>query len=220
MILIRLVLIILLSTGAVSANQVELETGDYQIKPYDLISMSIRKPDGSLESIVSKLPVLANGHIVLERYGEIIIEGLIHKELKAKYPEAEFVIQHQNKHISVIGEVMKPGTFAPENITTIYDAIASAGGFTRLSNKRNVKIVHQYRDGRREVYKINFPKQVFKAYDKGIGEDKYLVHEGDLISVPKSRWKQLQAFTTGICTTIVQVSTIGLISGAISAAIN
>lgn len=218
-ILVILILSLSLNTSA-RADQVELENSDYQIRPYDQITMTSKRADGSFETIVTRLPVLANGHIILERYGEIKIAGLTHKELKALFPKAEFSIYHQNKSIAVIGEVMRPGVFPPENITTIYDAIASAGGFTRLSNKRNVKIVHQYRDGRREIYKINFPKHVFQAYEKGIGEDKYLVHEGDLISVPKSRWKQTQAFVTGLFNTIIQVSTIGLISGSISAAIN
>ncbi len=216
---ILLILTLSFSCSRAQANQIDLETSDYQIKPYDQITMSIRKADGSKEIVVEKLPVLANGHLVLERYGEIKAEGLTLKELKTLYPNAEFIIHHQNKHIAVIGEVIKPGVYPPENITTIYDAIASAGGFTKLSNKRKVKIVHQYRDGRREVYLVNFPKEVFKAYDKGIGEHKYLVHEGDLISVSKSRSKQAQAFFTGLFNTIIQVSTIGLISGSISAAI-
>jgi len=212
--------LITLSCLSSRADEIELESNDYQIRPYDQISMSIRRTDGSLEPVLVRLPVLANGHIVLERYGEHKIEGLTVKELKTKFPNTEFVIFHQNKYIAVIGEVIRPGVYPPENINTIYDAIASAGGFTSLSNKRKVKVVHQYRDGRRKVYKVNFPKQVFKAYDQGIGEDKYLVHEGDLISVPKSHWKQLQAFATGVGNTIIKVSTIGLISGAISAAIN
>ncbi len=220
--ILRILLLLILSFSClrVQADEVELETADYQIKPYDQITMNLKKADGSYEAIVNRLPVLANGHLVLERYGEIKVEGLTLKDLKAKYPNAEFIIYHQNKSIAVIGEVMKPGVFPPENITTIYDAIASAGGFTRLSNKRKVKIVHQYRDGRREVYMVNFPKEVFNAYNKGIGEHKYLVHEGDLISVSKSRSKQLQSFVTGLFNTIIQVSTIGLISGSISAAIN
>ncbi len=215
-----LILIISLSGLSVQADQVELESTDYQIKPYDQITMTLKNSDGNSEIVVNKLPVLANGHIVLERFGEVNVQGLTLKELKILYPNAEFIIYHQNKSIAVIGEVMKPGVYPPENITTIYDAIASAGGFTRLSNKRRVKVVHQYRDGRREIYMINFPKEVFKAYDKGIGEHRYLVHEGDLISVPKSRSKQFQAFLTGLFNTIIQVSTIGLISGSISAAIN
>ena len=198
----------------------ELETSAYRIKPYDQITMLLKNSSGNYETVSARVPVLANGRIILVKYGDIKIEGMTIAELRSKYPDAEFIVHHQNKAIAVIGEVMKPGVYPPENINTIYDAIASAGGFTRLSNKRRVKVVHQYSDGRREAYIINFPKEVFKAYDKGIGEDKYLAHEGDLISVPKSRSKQFHSFVTNVFNTIVQVSTVGVISGAVSAAIN
>ncbi len=196
------------------------EISEYKIQAYDQITMMLKKNDATSEVILNRVPVLESGHIILGRYGEIKIEGLTIDDLKAKFPEAEFIVHHQSKYVSVIGEVMKPGSYAPESISTVYDAIAVAGGFTRLSNKRKVKVVHQHKDGRREVYFINFPKEVFKAYDKGIGEDRYLIAEGDLISVSKSRWKQAHAFVTNLLNTVVQVSTIGLISGAVSSAIN
>ncbi len=222
--ILRLVLCFLISCWSLSlraeeAEIVYLSDSQYQIKPYDQISMIKTKNKTEIETIFAKVPVLSNGFINIPGHGDLRIEGLTIKDLKRLYPDADFLIYHQNKYVAVIGEVMRPGVYPPENINTVYDAIASAGGFTRLSNKRKVKIVHQYKDGRREVFRINFPKDVFKAYDKGIGADKYLVHEGDLISVPKSRLKQFHSFVSNLFNTAVQVSTIGLISGAVSGAL-
>jgi protein involved in polysaccharide export with SLBB domain len=114
--------------------------------------------------------------------------------------------------------VKNPGSFSATDIKTIYDAIGKAGGFTLDADKRHVKLIRQHTDGSRDEKLINFPKQVYKAYDadSGIGQETYLLKEGDLICVPASRLKQIGLFTLRLS----QIATIGIISGVVSVIIN
>lgn len=193
----------------------------YRLQPYDEVSFIQINSEGK-EKVYSKVPVLPNGYLTLPGYGEIDVfdktiaevkEGL---ELKADEKIDLLVTYHQRHHVSVIGEVKKPGSYSVKDLLSIYDAIGAAGGFTNLANKRKVKVIRQYRDGTREDYYINFPKQVFEAYDAGIGIEKYTVREDDIIYVPRSILK-----TSGkVMLSLLNYVTLGVISGIVTAAVN
>ncbi len=190
----------------------------YHIQVDNEITLIYRNPNGSLEKY-DKIPVLPNGKITLPRVGEISAQGLSHVEfinaVKANLQDAtqvDAIIHRVSNNVTVIGSVIKPGSFPAYDIRTIYDAIGKAGGFNQEADKRHVKLVRQRIDGSREEQYINFPKQVFKAYEQGIGEEIYLLQEGDLIFVPPSRLKQVGLFTLKLA----QVATIGVISGVVS----
>lgn len=210
----RLLLVLVLFLQPLSSLAIK-NREDYRLRIYDKLTII---QNG--ETLVSNTMVLPNGHIIVPKYGELEVVDKDLNQLSKVFSNSEFLVSHQSKNVSVIGEVKSPGAYSPVAITTVYDAIASAGGFGSLADKRSVMIIRQYKDGTRESFEVNFPKEVFKAYEKGIGEDKYTINEGDIIYVPKSRIKQLASFGSNLFKTAFQVATIGLLSGAISSALD
>jgi polysaccharide export outer membrane protein len=193
----------------------------YQIQLDNELTLLYKSSSGT--ETYNKIPVLPNGKATIPKLGEIKVEGLSHAELKkqiqdqvGKDIEVELIIYRISNNITVLGAVRTPGSYSITDIKTLYDAIGKAGGFAITANKNKVKLIRQRIDGSREEQEINFPKQVFKAYDQGIGEENYLVKEGDLIWVPDSKLKQTGMFMLKL----LQITTIGVISGVVSATIN
>lgn len=202
----------------------------YTIQQDNELSFFYEYADGSKDSFL-RLPLLPNGHIIAPKLGEIPIKGLTHKELidflyksfeaktELKKPVAiDVLVFRVSNNIAVIGAVQRPGSYSIGDIKTVYDAIAKAGGFADVAAKSRVKVVRQRIDGTRSEHHINFPKEVFKAYEEGsgIGSEYYLVKEGDIVCIPKNRWKQALKFTLGLA----QVATIGVVSGVVSTIID
>ncbi len=236
----RLLLVLLFLFSIVPATA-ELETSQstpfssssdqvhYTIQQDNELSFFYEYEDGSKESFL-RLPLLPNGNIIAPKLGELHIKGLTHTELIAllsqKFQSTELakpkfidvLIYRVTNNVAVIGAVVRPGSYSIGDIKTVYDAIAKAGGFGDTALRTKVKVIRQRVDGTRSEYYINFPKEVFRAYKSGsgVGEEAYLVKEGDLIWVPKSKLKQSLKFTLGL----LQVATIGVISGVVSVIIN
>ncbi|MDA0771824.1 MAG: SLBB domain-containing protein [Cyanobacteria bacterium] len=169
--------------------------------------------------IYNKIPVLPNGKATIPGVGEIQVEGLTQEQLISTMEsklesetKVDIIIYRISNNVTVVGAVNNPGSYPIRDIKTIYDAIGKAGGFSITSNKTKVKLIRQRIDGSRDEQNINFPKQVFNAYDKGIGEEKYILKEGDMIWVPHSKLKQSGIFMFKL----MQVATIGVISGVVS----
>ncbi len=181
--------------------------------------------NGRAKDVYDKIPVLPNGKATIPKLGEIKVYGLTHQEfvslIKSKLDsisEVEVIVYRVSNNITVIGAVNHPGSYSINDIKTAYDAIGKAGGFTGTANKAKVKLVRQREDGSREEHVINFPKRVFNAYEvgSGVGSDVYIVKEGDLIYVPNSFLKQSGVFFFRL----MQIASIGVVSGFISAAMN
>lgn len=215
--LLSLALPCLAQAGLISHTDQE----HYQIQRDNELTVIYR--DSSGKDTYDKIPVLPNGKATIPKLGEIEVIGLSHEELVnkikskiGKETEVDVIIYRVSNNITVIGAVRNPGSYGVEDIKTLYDAIGKAGGFEITANKSKVKLIRQRIDGSREEQYINFPKQIFEAYDKGIGEESYLIQEGDLIWVPHSKLKQTGMFLLKL----LQITTIGVISGVVSATIN
>ena len=195
----------------------------YSISRDNTIDFIYNYSDGSQKTFTG-IPVFPNGNLVLPNIGEEHVYGLTIKELQElilektdNVTDVEIFIKRIPNNFSVLGEVNNPGSFKLEDIRTIYDGIAKAKGFTDVARKSKVTLIRQREDGSRYSYIINFPKEVFEAYDadSGIGRDAYLLKEGDLIyvyaSTPKKVWKifkqALSAATLGVFA--------GLVGGAL-----
>ncbi len=179
----------------------------------------------SSEKTFSEIPIFPNGNIVIPNLGEEHVFGMTIDQVQSlilqkvnSLEKVEIFIKRIPNNFSVLGEVKNPGSFKLDDIRTIYDGIAKAQGFTDIAKKSDVKLIRQREDGYRYTYVIDFPKEVFNAYDDGtgIGKDAYLLKEGDLIyvtaSTPKKIWK---IFKQG-----ASAATLGVFAGLIGGAIN
>ena len=227
--LIFLVLFVFLKPAL--ADHVPLELyGDleYKIQKSDKISLYCHK-DGEKVLGIDQIPVLPNGSVTLPYWGETPIRGLTVSEfnfsinalkpdeIEAKVDKCDTVIYHPEVRIPVIGHVRNPGYY-PIQDSTVYDMIGAAGGFSFLGDQSEIKVIRQRKDGTREDFIVDFRKDVYHAYAKGsgVGQAKYIVHEGDIIYVKRSNYRTFLKGTWFV----IQAATLGLVTGFTAAALN
>ncbi len=208
-----------LPCSALNKSYQAREFGDenYRLQPYDEVTLIHFDKSGNT-MIFDKIQVLPNGHLSLPFLGEVKASDRTVEELKKSFNAEEpgtydlFINYHQRHHVTVIGEVKSPGSYSVKDLMSIYDAIGTAGGFNSVADKRKVKIIRQYRDGKREEYLIDFPKEIFNAYEDGIGQDRYAVKEDDIIYVPRSLIKA----SGKVALNVLNYATLGLITAFIT----
>jgi transposase InsO family protein len=123
----------------------------------------------------------------LNRLPTSLVQEELKKKLGADYlVDPQVIVQvkeHAKRKVNVTGEVNKPGQvdMPDEKPLTILDAIAMAGGTTRLANESNVEVI---RDGQDSPIKFNL-----KKLRKNPNLNKqFTLESGDSISVPQSRF--------------------------------
>ncbi len=92
------------------------------------------------------------------------------------------ITEYAKRHFTIIGQVQKPGSYdiPDEQQIDLLDAIAMAGGFTRIANQSNVSLKRLVNE-KETVYKLN-PKRMAKESNQSI----FKIQEGDTIVVYES----------------------------------
>jgi polysaccharide export outer membrane protein len=91
---------------------------------------------------------------------------------------------------TIIGEVLKAGRFSGlVNQVTIIEALALAGDFTSIANRRNVTIIRQNPDGVK-VYKVDFTKADI------INSPYYILRPNDVIYVEPLKSRSIGNFSS------------------------
>jgi len=130
---------------------------EYAIAPDDVLRINVyREPDFSLEDA----RVTATGQVRMPLIGEVSVAGLSASEasdviagrLAQRYlvsPQVTiFVKKAASRRITVEGEVRQPGLFPIEGRIGLVQAVALAGGQTRLASASKIVVVRQA-DGQR-----------------------------------------------------------------------
>ena len=86
------------------------------------------------------------------------------------------------RHFTVLGQINRPGDYDVSDDRPIYltDAIALAGGFTRMANPAKV-LLKRSENGQEQVIEVNA-----KAMAKSVGTQRLLIENEDTITVPES----------------------------------
>ena len=157
------------TAGCASPPPMPADTGmmqreDYVIGPSDLLAVRVWKnPELSVEQV----PVRPDGKISTPLAGEVQAAGLTSKQLEdvlaralAEYVTAPhvtvIVLKMNSRHVSVEGQVQRPGLVPLESDMRVVDAITMAGGFTPFANKRRIKILRRLPDGSVTTYGFNY----------------------------------------------------------------
>jgi polysaccharide biosynthesis/export protein len=178
-----------LGLTALLSGQVEANT-DYVLRASDLLRMQVfQEPD--LERVVRitqentiTLPLIGTvdvkGRTV--RQTEELIRGLYDKDYLVNPQVNLTVMEYSESTVQVVGAVNSPGSipFPPEQKLTLVEAIARAGGHSRLADLRKVRLTRTTAEGRTENLTVN----VDELMKQGSGEQWYLT-KGDLIFVPE-----------------------------------
>lgn len=175
------------SKGGTSASP------DYVLQPQDLLRVFIFQHDDlnkqteavrvSEEHTIS-LPLVNTINLrgKTARQAEEIIRGAYDKDFLVNPQVSVIVMKYAERSVSVIGQVSNAGRvlFPPEKGLTILEAIALAGGQTRLADLRKVKLTRKSENGDTLVEEIDVD-----ALMKRGGRDAIQLQRDDVIFVPE-----------------------------------
>ena len=167
-----------------------LEAGtpsNYRLSPNDLIYVKVFQED----DLSSTLRVSEDGSIIFPLIGNVKVGGqtveaatrTIHDLLDARFlvnPQVTLtVLGYANRHITVLGQVQKPGDYnlRDQGSVSLLQAVGMAGGFTRLANSANI-IVKRNVDGTEKILHLN--GKTMASDDRS---DPFVILPGDTITV-------------------------------------
>lgn len=138
----------------VGAPSVKSQT--YVLAPNDVVQIKVYQED----DLETKARIGQDGTISFPLIGVVPIGGktveqagaLIREKLDKDYlvnPQITLiVVEYSKRRFTVLGQVQKPGSFEipSEESVTLLEAIAMAGGYTRLADKAHVKVTRMAGD--------------------------------------------------------------------------
>jgi polysaccharide biosynthesis/export protein len=163
---------------------------DYVLQPLDLLKVVIfQEPDLDREVRISQeysinLPLIGSINLTDKtvRQAEEIVRGLYDADF-LKNPQISIrVLEYTPRTVQVLGAVNQAGTitFTPEKKMSIVEAIARAGGHSRLADLKKVRLNRQLGGGRTETFTINVDDVM-----KGVSSELWLLQKDDVIVVPE-----------------------------------
>ncbi len=166
------------------------EATDYVLQPSDLIRVLIfQQPDLERQVRITQeytitLPLIGTidlrGRTV--RQAEEIIRSLYDKDYLVNPQVNLTVLEYTQRTVQVVGAVNQPGAvvFPPEQKMGLIEAIARAGGQSRIADLKRVRLTRTNAEGKAENQIINVDDMM-----KGNSNEQYLLQKGDVIFVPE-----------------------------------
>ncbi len=178
-----------LSKVAVAQSESPISS-DYVLQHLDLLRIVVfQEPDLERQVRISQestinLPLIG----IIDLTGKSVRQA--EETLRALY-DADFlrnpqititVLEYSQRTVQVLGAVNQPGAiaFIPEQSMGIVEAIARAGGPSRLAEKRRIRLTRQLPDGRTETVTVNIDEIL-----QGNSSERWLLKKGDVIFVPE-----------------------------------
>lgn len=137
--------------------------------------------------------VQPDGYISLQNLGDLHAAGKTVPELtealKEKYtkimrdPKITVVLKDfEHPYFIASGEVTKPGKYELRGMTTVAQAVAVAGGFSKLAKRSHVLLFRRVSDDYVNIKRLDLKKML----DHGNLQEDVELQSGDLLFVPKS----------------------------------
>jgi polysaccharide export outer membrane protein len=163
---------------------------NYVLQPSDVIKVQVFQEDDlmrevrlSQESTVS-LPMIGSINLKGKTLSEAqeMIRSLYDRDYLVNPQVTVFILDYSKRSVNVLGSVNSPGVvvFPQETGLTLLDAIARAGGFSRLADKKRVKLTRASTEGKTENYTINADEIM-----QGATNESWVLQKDDVISVPE-----------------------------------
>lgn len=162
---------------------------DYVLQASDLLRIQIFQQD----DLTREVRVSQEHKIVLPLIGAIEVRGKTVREVQELVRELYdrdflvnpqvnvFVLDYAKRSVNVIGSVNSPGVvmFPQEQGMNLLDAISRVGGFSRLADRRRVKLTRQV-DGKTSTFVINVDDLI-----QGNAAEQWALVQDDVIFVPE-----------------------------------
>lgn len=188
-----------------------LNQADIKLQANDVLAIIIASPDGVLATPFNIVPAQLTSQVItatspttylinnegiidLPSIGTIKAGGLTIKEVREeilKRVSKDIVnpsvnVRLINFKISVLGEVMNPGTIQIESERiTILEALAKVGDFTPYSNRRHVMVIRE-KNGVREIGELDLKDNKFFA------SPYYFLQQNDVVYIEPTKGKIAQ----------------------------
>jgi polysaccharide export outer membrane protein len=160
---------------------------NYRLSPNDLIYVKVFQED----DLNSTLRIAEDGTVIFPLIGTVKVGGktvdsatrTIHDLLDARFlvnPQVTLtVLGYANRHITVLGQVQKPGDYnlRDQGSVSLLQAVGMAGGFTRLANSANI-IVKRNVEGEQKILHLN--GKTMASDDRS---EPFVILPGDTITV-------------------------------------
>ena len=200
---------------------------NYKIMPHDILYIRVITPDPQWSEIFNPLtggaagamtpesaslfgyPVSDEGHIEIPYVGKQQVVGKTLAEIKIALDstfqsyvnDAVITCRLVNNHISVVGEVARPGRYIlNKDRITIFEALSMAGDITEYGNRGNVQLIRPSRFGPM----VN----EFTLVDRSILSSEYFyVMPNDVIYAPPMKGRTFQMNASIYSIIISSVST-------------
>ncbi|HEY5892405.1 MAG TPA: polysaccharide biosynthesis/export family protein [Chthoniobacterales bacterium] len=158
---------------------------DYVLQPGDSIGMTVfREADLTTQATISR-----DGSVQLPLVNEVKVAGLTIRDAREKVRKlynADYLVEPQvtlslvtfaEQKFTIMGQITRPGNYLirGDEAIDLLEAIATAGGFTRIANRGKVVVKRQTPSGEK-TYTINT-----KDY-----RTRFNVMAGDVINIKES----------------------------------
>lgn len=165
---------------------------DYVLQPSDLLRVMVfQEPDLQREVRITQentitLPLIGTLDVRdrTVRQTEELIRELYDKDYLVNPQINITVLEYSQRTVQVVGAVNQPGAvvFPPEQKMGLVEAIARAGGQSRIADLKRVRLTRTDENGKTENFTINVDDMI-----KGIGNssDQWLLRKGDTVFVPE-----------------------------------
>ncbi len=163
---------------------------DYILQPSDLIRVRIfQEPDLDREVRITQeytvtLPLVGTLHLrdKTVRQAEELVRQLYDKDYLVNPQITLTVLEYTQQTVQVLGSVNSAGAivFPPEQKMGLLEAISRAGGFSRLADRRKVRLTRTRPDGKVDNQIINTDDLI-----QGNSGEQWLLTKGDVIFVPE-----------------------------------
>ncbi len=168
----------------------EVSSADYKLLPSDFLQVRVfQEEDLTREVSVSQdytisLPLIGTIDVRGRslRQTEDLIRQLYDRDFLVNPQITLVVLRYAERAVNVIGSVNSPRAvpFPPERGLTLIEAVARAGGFSRLADKSKVRIIRTDDQGNNTTYTINVDRLI-----NGRSASSWPLQVDDVIEVPE-----------------------------------
>lgn len=166
------------------------DAANYVLQPSDTISITVfQEPD-----LARQLRVAQDYTITLPLVGQVSVRDKtirdLESEIRALYdrdylvnPQINVaVVEYALRTVNIQGAVNSPGLIPlpPEEPLRLIDAIARAGGFSRLANMNRIQLTRKAPDGSSQTFTINADELL-----RGRSTEPWFLQRDDVINVPE-----------------------------------
>ena len=161
---------------------------DYVLQPSDLIRVIVfQEPDLLREVRITQentitLPLVGTINVGNKtvRQAEQIVHDLYNQDYFVNPQISVTVVEYAKRMVNVLGAVGTPGpvVFQPEQKMGLLEAITRAGGFSRIADRKRVRLSRTLPDGKTENFIINVDEMI-----QGASAEQWQLTKDDVIYV-------------------------------------